>query len=97
MATIRRSNKLEINNNKATIKILVIDDHPLNQHPVAQTTPQFDPAVKLIAAANRDETLVALARHPDCALALLDLALPSARGFDFLADLRQDFPRLRIP
>jgi len=37
-----------------------------------------------------------LARHPDCALALLDLALPGARGFDFLAELRLDFPRLPI-
>src|SRR5215470_10870554 len=78
------------------IKILVIDDHPLIQHAIAQTLPQFDAAVELIPAANRDETLTALARHPDCALALLDLALPGARGFDFLAELRLDFPRLPI-
>src|SRR5439155_99112 len=45
----------------------------------------------------RHETmLTALARHPDCALALLDLTLPGARGLDLLAELRRDYPWLPI-
>jgi len=96
MANGPLDNSLKEHGNNLRIKILVIDDHPLIQHAIAQTLPQFDAAVELIPAANRDETLTALARHPDCALALLDLALPGARGFDFLAELRLDFPRLPI-
>jgi len=81
MANGPLDNSLKEHGNNLRIKILVIDDHPLIQHAIAQTLPQFDAAVELIPAANRDETLTALARHPDCALALLDLALPGARGY----------------
>ena len=48
----------------------------------------------MLAAVDRDATLTALARHPDCALVLLDLTLPGAHGLDLLAQLRRDYPRL---
>ncbi len=78
------------------MKILVIDDHPLIQQALAQTLPQIHAAVEVVAAIDRAGTLAALARHPDCALALLDLALPGAHGLDLLAELRRDFPRLPV-
>jgi DNA-binding NarL/FixJ family response regulator len=78
------------------MKLLVVDDHPLIQQALAQALPQFDSAIHVLAAVDRTEALTALARHPDCALVLLDLTLPGARGLDLLAELRRDYPRLPI-
>jgi DNA-binding NarL/FixJ family response regulator len=78
------------------MKILVVDDHPLIVHALAQVLPELDDDLELLGAANRSETLTVLARNPDCALVLLDLALPGAHGLDLLAELRQDFPRLPV-
>ena len=78
------------------MKILVVDDHPLILHALTQVLPELDDELELLGAADRSETLTALARHPDCALVLLDLALPGAHGLDLLAELRLDFARLPI-
>jgi DNA-binding NarL/FixJ family response regulator len=78
------------------MKILVVDDHPLIQQALAHSLPQLHGSLDVLAAVDRDETLTALARHPDCALVLLDLTLPGARGLDLLAQLRRDFPHLPV-
>lgn len=78
------------------MKILVVDDHPLIVHALEQVLPDLDGGLDVLAAASRDETLAMLARHPDCALILLDLALPGAHGLDLLAELRRSLPRLPI-
>lgn len=78
------------------MKILVVDDHPLILHALAEVLPSLDPALEVIGAADRQETQVALARHPDFALVLLDLALPGAHGLDLLGELRRDHPRLPV-
>jgi DNA-binding NarL/FixJ family response regulator len=78
------------------MKLLVVDDHPLIVQALEQCLPQFDARFEVLCAADRDQTLTALARHPDCALLLLDLALPGARGLDLLVELRRDFPHLPV-
>lgn len=78
------------------MRLLVVDDHPLILHALTQVLPDLDPALAIEGACNRDETLTMLARHPDIALVLLDLALPGAHGFDLLAELRREHPRLPI-
>ncbi len=78
------------------MKILVVDDHPLILHALTQMLPELDGNLDMLGAASRAETLTLLARHPDFALVLLDLALPGAHGFDLLAELRRDYPRLPI-
>jgi DNA-binding NarL/FixJ family response regulator len=78
------------------VKILVVDDHPLILHALTQVLPDLDTDLEMVGAMNREETLTMLARHPDCALILLDLALPGAHGLALLAELRRDFPRLPI-
>ena len=78
------------------MKLLVVDDHPLILHALAQVLPDLDPTLEVLGAADRQETIIALARHPDCALVLLDLTLPGAHGLDLLGELRRDHPRLPI-
>ena len=78
------------------MKILVVDDHPLIVHALTQVLPDLDGDLTVLPAHDRDETLSLLARHPDCALVLLDLALPGAHGLDLLAELRRAYPRLPI-
>jgi DNA-binding NarL/FixJ family response regulator len=78
------------------MKILVIDDHPLIQSALADALPALDDDIEAVAATTRDEARVALARHADYALVLLDLTLPGARGLDLLAELRRDYPLLPI-
>ena len=77
-------------------KILVVDDHPLIVRALEESLPLVDPRFDVIASANRDQTLTALARYPDCSLVLLDLTLPGARGLDLLAELRLDYPCMPI-
>jgi DNA-binding NarL/FixJ family response regulator len=75
------------------MKLLVVDDHPLIPQAIGQALKDFDPTLTLLAAGNRDETERMLAMHPDCALVLLDLALPGTRGLALLAELVRDHPQ----
>jgi DNA-binding NarL/FixJ family response regulator len=78
------------------VKLLIVDDHPLILHALEQVLPQLDRRLEIFGARDRTATMTLLARHPDCALVLLDLALPGARGLDLLADLRRERPQLPI-
>ncbi|MFO1324928.1 MAG: response regulator transcription factor [Burkholderiales bacterium] len=78
------------------MKILVVDDHPLILHALSQVLPGIGTDLTILGAADRDETFTQLARHRDCALVLLDLALPGAHGLAMLAELRASYPRLPI-
>jgi DNA-binding NarL/FixJ family response regulator len=78
------------------MKILIVDDHPLILQAVGNALRDFDPSLVLLSADTRDGTERMLALHPDCALVLLDLALPGTRGMELLAALTRDHPRLAI-
>jgi DNA-binding NarL/FixJ family response regulator len=76
--------------------IFAVDDHPLMQQALMRALPELDRQLEIIVAEDRDSTLTALARHPDCSLILLDLTLPGAHGLDLLAELVRDFPRIPV-
>src|SRR5512138_1637449 len=78
------------------MKILVVDDHPLIQQALAHSLPHLHGPLEVLPAIDREEALTALARHPDCALVLLDLTLPGAHGLDLLAQMRRDYPQVPI-
>lgn len=78
------------------MKILVVDDHPLVVEALAQLLPQLDPAIEVCGAADPAEAVAVLDNAIDVALVLLDLALPGARGLDFLGDLKLDYPGVPI-
>jgi DNA-binding NarL/FixJ family response regulator len=78
------------------MKILIVDDHPLIVHALEQVLIARDRRHEVFGAADREATLTLLARHPDCALVLLDLTLPGAHGLGLLAELRRDWLQLPI-
>jgi DNA-binding NarL/FixJ family response regulator len=78
------------------MKILIVDDHPLILHALEQVLMALDGRLNVLGAADRSGALTVLARHPDCALVLLDLTLPGARGLNLLAELRRDRPQLPV-
>ncbi len=74
------------------MKILVVDDHPLIVQALAQLLPRLAEGVSTVAAGDPMEAVAVLDDDPDVGLVLLDLALPGARGLDFLADIMLDYP-----
>ena len=78
------------------MKVLVVDDHPLIIEALTQLLPQLDPDIDVLAACTPEEATGILDREPAVAMILLDLALPNARGLDFLADLMLDYPGVPI-
>ncbi len=78
------------------MKLIAIDDHPLMQQALLRALPELDRSLDVTVAEDRESALTALARHPDCAVLLLDLTLPGAHGLDFLGELVRDFPRIPI-
>jgi DNA-binding NarL/FixJ family response regulator len=78
------------------MKILVVDDHPLIVEALAQLLPQLGPDVDVRGARDPTEAMEVLDNEPDVTLVLLDLALPGARGLDFLGDLKLDYPGVPI-
>ncbi|MGE5170665.1 MAG: response regulator [Rudaea sp.] len=78
------------------MKILVVDDHPLILQALERSLPQLHRGLDVVPAIDREEAMTALARHPDCALVLLDLTLPGAHGLDLLTEMRYAYPRVPI-
>lgn len=78
------------------MKILVVDDHPLVLAALTQFAPALGRPVAVLGAPDAERAYALLAAHPECALLLLDLALPGTKGLELLGTLRRDFPRLPI-
>jgi len=78
------------------MKVLVVDDHPLIIEALSQLLPQLDPDIEVLAATLPEEATAILDNEPTISMILLDLALPSTRGLDFLADLMLDYPGVPI-
>jgi DNA-binding NarL/FixJ family response regulator len=78
------------------MKLLVVDDHPLVLRALADLLPQLGPDVDVRGASDPAEAVRVLDDEPDIALVLLDLALPGARGLDFLGDLKLDYPGVPV-
>lgn len=78
------------------MKLLLIDDHALFREGVAVLVEQRLPGVQLQLAGDLYAARGALATHPDCTLALLDLGLPDSHGLDGIERLREMAPALPI-
>lgn len=79
-----------------TLKVLVIDDHPLVQEGVSAALHSLAEDVKVMAARDAQQGLALAADHPDLDLVLLDLALPGMSGVSLIGRLHQRRPSLPV-
>ena len=78
------------------MKILVVDDHPLIQVALQRVLTELDAALEHFHAHDAAAARAALTVAPDIDLIVLDLTLPGRDGFDFLRELRRDWPGIPI-
>jgi two-component system nitrate/nitrite response regulator NarL len=79
-----------------SLKVLVIDDHPLVQEGVSAALARLAGDVSVMAARDAEQGLTAAAQNPDLDLVLLDLALPGMSGFNLIGRLHQRLPSLPV-
>src|SRR5256886_6289915 len=84
------------NNLGGSMRILVIDDHPLIQEALKHVLTELDGSLELIQAEDASSAHAALSRTSNVDLLVLDLSLPGCDGFDLLADLRRDWPDIPV-
>jgi len=77
-----------------TLKVLVIDDHPLVQEGVSAALETLADNVTVMSARDGEQGLGLAAENPDLDLVLLDLALPGISGFNLIGKLHEKLPSL---
>lgn len=75
-----------------TMKILVVDDHPLIRTALRYALAELQDRVELLDAADCARALHIAQHHPDLDIILLDLELPDVQGFEALARVREQCP-----
>ena len=72
------------------IKVLVIDDEPLQRQGIVQLTPWQDFGAEVIGAASggMEGILMAREHHPD--VLIVDIKMPGMTGLDVIASLREE-------
>ena len=79
-----------------TLKVLVIDDHPLVQEGVSAALETLADDVTVMSARDGEQGLAMAAENPDLDLVLLDLALPGISGFNLIGKLHEKLPSLPV-
>lgn len=79
-----------------SLKVLVIDDHPLVQEGVSAALESLADDVTVMAARDAEQGLSMAAENPDLDLVLLDLALPGMSGFNLIGKLHEQLPSLPV-
>jgi len=78
------------------VKVLVVDDHPLILEALRHVLAQLEIDLEVFDAASAEAGRRLVDEHPDASLALLDLTLPGADGFQLLADFRAAHPAVPV-
>lgn len=82
--------------NAVSMKILIIDDHPLIREGLANVLRELDKDLAVIEAENGAQALAAIEREEGISLMLLDLVLPGADGLSLLAQVREARPEVPV-
>ncbi|MDE2578805.1 MAG: response regulator transcription factor [Hyphomicrobiales bacterium] len=77
-------------------RFLVVDDHPLFREALQSAIAAAYPRAEVIEASTIKEAVAAVERRPGFDLALVDLSMPSVKGFEGVLALRARFPGLPI-
>jgi DNA-binding NarL/FixJ family response regulator len=78
------------------MRILVVDDHPLIQVALKHVLEELDDSLELFQSHDAGAARSVLAVSPDVDLIVLDLTLPGCDGFEFLLELRRDWPGIPV-
>lgn len=78
------------------MKVLLIDDHPLILSALKSVIQGMGDHVNVVGASSDQAARETLKADPGFDLALLDLQLGDANGFDLLADMRTAYPALPV-
>lgn len=77
-----------------SMKLLIVDDHPLLRAGVAACLQTLGPDVEVLEAADAEQALAAVHAHADIACCLMDLVLGARSGLEALRQLHGVRPRL---
>jgi DNA-binding NarL/FixJ family response regulator len=80
---------------KPTLKVLIVDDHPLMRAGISGEV-DAEPDMTVVGEASDGAEALGLFRlhHPD--ITLMDIRMPGINGLDALASIRQEFPHARV-
>jgi DNA-binding NarL/FixJ family response regulator len=81
--------------NSHTIRLLVVDDHPLFRQGIAALI-EFEPDMVLVAEAGNGRQAVEVFRQQRPEVTLMDLQMPEMTGLDAITAIRAEFPDARI-
>jgi len=76
--------------------VIVVDDHPLIQVALKHVPQELDASLELFQAHDAREARSVLAVSPEQDLILLDVTLPGCDGFEYLLELRRDWPGIPV-
>ncbi|MEI2735443.1 MAG: response regulator transcription factor [Rhodoblastus sp.] len=77
-------------------RFLVVDDHPLFREALESAVRTAYPKAEVVEAASIDEAMAHIERRPGFDLALIDLSMPSVRGFEGVLSVRARYPGLPV-
>jgi len=79
-----------------TMKILVVDDHPLTRLALREVLKEVKGKATMLEASSCSQAMKVIAEHPDLELILLDLNLPDRDGFSMLTELGERYPAIPV-
>ncbi len=79
-----------------TLRIIIVDDHPLFRDALSGAVQKALPAARILAAGSLDELTQLLETETDTDLVLLDLAMPDVQGLSGLLYLRAEHASLPV-
>lgn len=77
-------------------RFLVVDDHPLFREALESAVRTAYPNAEVVEASSISEAMAHIERTPGFDLALIDLSMPSVKGFEGVLSVRARYPGLPV-